>query len=278
MIDSQTRNALDSLARVMAGQPFVVLSGAGISTPSGIPDYRDNDGVRRGRQPMMYQEFLARAEAGPRHARLATGAPGPAERRPLRPGHPSGARADRRADHPERRQPAPPGRQPPGHRTARQPAPGALPGLRAKQRAPADPGTDGAAEPLPGRGRCHPGPGWRHPARPGLRVALPGAAMPPLRRRTAKTGCGVLWRKRRPEHRRPGHAGGATERGAAGGGVVADGLLGVSPVPEHRRAAQAADRHQLRQDPCRRAVADEDRQPLRGVAAAAGGAPGVRAR
>lgn len=83
MIDSQTRNALDSLARVMAGQSFVVLSGAGISTPSGIPDYRDNDGVRRGRQPMMYQEFLAQAEARRRYwARAMLGWPRVRQARP----------------------------------------------------------------------------------------------------------------------------------------------------------------------------------------------------
>ena len=59
MLDGRIREQLDRLEQLMTEQTFVVLTGAGISTPSGIPDYRDNQGVRRGRQPMMYQEFLS---------------------------------------------------------------------------------------------------------------------------------------------------------------------------------------------------------------------------
>jgi NAD-dependent SIR2 family protein deacetylase len=55
--DDAVREGVDVLARFLAGRPAVVLSGAGLSTESGIPDYRGVTGRRRPTTPMTYQEF-----------------------------------------------------------------------------------------------------------------------------------------------------------------------------------------------------------------------------
>ena len=82
----------DQLAQFLQRHPDVLLlTGAGISTASGIPDYRDSDGVRRGNAPVQGPDFrrqpavqrrywarsmvgyptLSRAQANPGHLAIA---------------------------------------------------------------------------------------------------------------------------------------------------------------------------------------------------------------
>lgn len=47
-----------ALYALLNGRRFVVLSGAGISTESGIPDYRSPESLKKARTPVQYKEFL----------------------------------------------------------------------------------------------------------------------------------------------------------------------------------------------------------------------------
>src|ERR1700689_3573156 len=61
-------SGLDDIARlVQRGRQLLVLTGAGCSTESGIPDYRDRDGAWKRKQPMSYQEFIGSHEAQQRY-------------------------------------------------------------------------------------------------------------------------------------------------------------------------------------------------------------------
>ncbi len=68
---------------MMRGRRTVVLSGAGMSTESGIPDYRGPQGALRSRLPMQYREFVGDPAARARYwARSAVGWPRVSQARP----------------------------------------------------------------------------------------------------------------------------------------------------------------------------------------------------
>jgi NAD-dependent SIR2 family protein deacetylase len=48
-------------------ESLVVLSGAGVSTPSGIPDYRDHNGEWKHIQPIQYAEFMGKQSSRRRY-------------------------------------------------------------------------------------------------------------------------------------------------------------------------------------------------------------------
>lgn len=85
MIDNLPRSAaaswprdpdLEALQRLVAGRAVCVLTGAGLSTDSGIPDYRSPNRPPRTRPPIQHREFVQSAEMRQRYwARSALGWP-----------------------------------------------------------------------------------------------------------------------------------------------------------------------------------------------------------
>jgi NAD-dependent SIR2 family protein deacetylase len=69
-------DGMDALARLVEAGHVVVLSGAGVSTESGIPDYRGPSSRARPPRPITYQQFIGSPEARARSwARSAVGWP-----------------------------------------------------------------------------------------------------------------------------------------------------------------------------------------------------------
>ncbi|OZM71768.1 NAD-dependent protein deacetylase 1 [Amycolatopsis antarctica] len=62
-----TTTCLDAVTAAVTGRRVVVLSGAGLSTESGIPDYRGESGSLRTHTPMTYGEFVGGVEGRRRY-------------------------------------------------------------------------------------------------------------------------------------------------------------------------------------------------------------------
>lgn len=92
LVSHQSR--LAELAGLLAERQVLVLSGAGVSTESGVPDYRSPERLQNPRKPMLYRTFVTDEQARRRYwARSAVGWRSVAGARPNR-GHEALARLE----------------------------------------------------------------------------------------------------------------------------------------------------------------------------------------
>ncbi len=66
-LDAASAAGLEQLVELLGGGRVLVLTGAGVSTASGIPDYRDAEGAWKHRQPMQIREFFGSEAARRRY-------------------------------------------------------------------------------------------------------------------------------------------------------------------------------------------------------------------
>lgn len=60
----EPQSAIDALAKLLRrAERIFVFTGAGVSTGSGIPDYRGENGVWKTRQPVYYDDFMSSEDA-----------------------------------------------------------------------------------------------------------------------------------------------------------------------------------------------------------------------